>query len=141
MKKIFILLSVFSSILVNAQDSTKITISPQTRDIEYIGALIFNDNAVEDLYDSLKVKFRIVTPTTNLTVVSVTAYTMDWINVYNRLTNDPVALKSLTAKRIYDLLIAVNQTYLTTKLTDMDAADQNTYIAFRVFGRSKIRRK
>lgn len=141
MKKLIIAICLLVSINSFSQDSTKITISPQTRDLEYIGSFIFNDNSTEELYDSVKLNFRVDTPPTGNTTVAITGYTGDWISVYDRLNNDPVALKSLCVKRIYDLLLAVNQSYLTSKLSAIDQEDQTTFQALRQFGRSKIRRK
>ena len=92
------------------------------------------------MYDSLKVKFRITNPATGNTTVSITGYTADWLNVATRLNNDATALKALCTKRVTDLLRAVNQPYITSKLDAIDAADKNTFQSMRQFGRSKLRR-
>jgi len=140
MKKLLTAIVLIVSLNSFAQDSVKVTISAQARDLEYIGSFIFNDNSTEDLYDSLKVKFRISNPATGNTTVSITGYTADWLTVINRLNNDATALKALCTKRVVDLLRAVNQPYLTGKLNALDAADQNTFQSMRHFGRSKLRR-
>lgn len=140
MKKLLFISLFLISLNGFAQDSVKVTLSVQARDLEYIGSFIFNDNSTEDLYDSLKVKFRVPNPATGTTTVSVTGYTLDWLSVANRLNNDATALKALCTKRVTDLLRAVNQPYLTGKLDAINTADQNTFQAMRQFGRSKLRR-
>lgn len=140
MKKIILALAVLISLQSFSQDSVKITITPQARDLEYIGSFIFNSNENEDLYDSLKVKFRIVNPPTGNTTVSVTGYTEDWLRVYNRLINDATALKANCTSRLGTILRAVNQVYLTGKLDDIDVADGQTFQTMRRFGRQKLRR-
>lgn len=140
MKKLLSAVALIISLNGISQDSTKITVNVQARDLEYIGSFIFNDNSLEELYDSIKVKFRVATPPTGNNTVSVTAYTLDWLIVISKLNNDDCALKALCTKRVVDLLRAVNQPYLTGKLNALDAADQNTFQSMRHFGRSKLRR-
>ena len=140
MKKIILALAVLISLQSFAQDSVKITITPQARDLEYIGSFIFNDNSTEDLYDSLKVKFRIVNPPTGNTTVSISGYTEDWLRVYNRLNNNATALKANCTTRIATILRAVNQVYLTRELDAIDIADSQTFQTIRQLGRQKLRR-
>lgn len=140
MKKLLTAIVLIVSLNSFAQDSVKVTLPVQARDLEYIGSFIFNDNSTEELYDSIKVKFRVPNPATGNTTVSVTAYTLDWLSVLNRLNNDATALKAQCTKRVSDLLRAVNQPYLTGKLNALDVADQNTFQSMRQFGRSKLRR-
>jgi hypothetical protein len=132
---------IFLSLKSFSQDSVKITISPQARDLEYISSFIFNDFEGQELFDSCKVKFRVVIPPTGNTSVSITAYTMDWYTTFLRLKNDPTALKANCTSRIEALLRAINQTYLNSKLDLLDIADTNTFQAMRQFGRDRLRRK
>lgn len=141
MKKAILLLFVLASLICKSQDSVRVIISVQARDVEYIGSFLYHDNNSEDLYDTLKRKFRIANPPTGNTIVSVSGYTQDWISVLSRLNNDPTAIKALCTKRVTDLLRAVNQTYLTNKLNAMDTADADTFQSMRQFGRSKLRRQ
>ena len=140
MKKIILSAVIFLSLASFGQDSVKITITPQARDCEYMGAFLFNDNSLEELYDSIKVKFRVQNPPTGNTTVSVTGYTMDWLNMFRRLKNDQTALKANCTSRLENLLRAVNQVYLTGKLDALDTADTETFQAFRQLGRNKLRR-
>lgn len=140
MKKIILSVLVLISIAASSQDSVKITIGVQARDLEYISAGIYNDNTVEELWDSLKLAFRVPVAPTGNTVVSVTAYTMDWIDILRRLRNDPLALKLNHAQRVDDLLRAVGQTYLSNVINDMDAADIAASNRVRTFGRNKAKR-
>ena len=140
MRKLILSIAILLSLKSFSQDSVKVTLSVQARDCEYIGAFAFNHDSLEELWDSLKVKFRVPNPATGNTTVSVTAYTLDWLSVLNRLNNDATALKAQCTKRVSDLLRAVNQPYLTGKLNALDVADQNTFQSMRQFGRSKLRR-
>lgn len=140
MKKILSLIPTLAVFTLFAQDSVKITIAPQTRDLEYIAAAWFNDNALENFFDSLKVKFRVPSPPTGNTTVSFTAYTMDWVLLIQRLKTDEVALQANCTSRIEALLRAVGQTYLTAKIDDVDTDKIGVYTNRRQFGRSRLRR-
>jgi hypothetical protein len=138
MKKLLIFL--FFCQTVAAQDSVRVTISPQVRDLEYIAFYIFNDNAVEDIYDSLKVRFRVQSPPTGNTPVSCTAYAADWLSIITRLKTDQIAIKANCTSRIETLLRAAS-VYITGKLNIIDVADSDQFQAIRQFGRSKLRRQ
>jgi hypothetical protein len=140
MKKVFLVLAVLFSINCFSQDSVKVSIAVQARDLGYIGSFVFNSNEFEELYDSIKVKFRVANPATGITTVNITGYTQDWFNVYTRLNNDATALKALCTKRLEALLRAVNQPYLTSKLDAIDAANINSYQLMGLVGRGKLRR-
>lgn len=140
MKKILTLACVLFSFSLFAQDSTMITISPQTRDIEYIYSFAFNDYSVEGLVDSMKVKYRIPNPPTGNTTVSITGYTLEWFIIFGKLKHDQVALNSGTTSRIDALLRAVGQPYLTGKMDAIETGDTNNFQSMRQYGRSKLRR-
>lgn len=140
MKKILFSFLVLCSLVGRSQDSVKITIAPQTRDLEYIASIGFTDNALENFFDSLKVKFRVPSPPTGNTTVSFTAYTMDWVLLIQRLKTDEVALQANCTSRIEALLRAVGQTYLTAKIDDVDTDKIGVYTNRRQFGRSRLRR-
>ena len=139
MKKVLTIIAILFSCNVFAQ-TENVTITPQARDIEYIAAFIYNDNSVEDLYDSLKAKFRVVTPPTGNTTVSITATSLDWFVTFQRLKTDHIALKASCTGRIEALLRAANVAYLTTKLNELDVTDLNNFQSFRTFGRTRLRR-
>jgi hypothetical protein len=140
MKKIVYLLILFS-LPAFSQDSTKVTITAQARDLEYIGSFSFIDNQLENIYDSIKVKYRVPNPPANATTqVSVTGYTVDWLEVMRRLKNDATAVKSGSTGRVEVLLRAVNQPFLTAAIDQMDTSDILTFTTQRLFGRQKLRR-
>jgi hypothetical protein len=141
MKKLFLIAVCFLSLKSFSQDSIKITLSIQVRDIEYFTQLSFNDDNLGELFDSSKIKFRIPVPPTGLTNVSITGYTTDFIHLYSRLNMDAIALKGGCTSRLRTLLNAVGQTYLTNKLTAIDTEDTNLFQAGRQFGRFKLYRK
>lgn len=124
-----------------SQDSTKVTINVQVRDLEYIGSKIYNITEAEEIYDSIKIKFRISNPPTGNTNVSVTAYTMDWLAVFATLKGNAVAINSNCTSRVESSLRAVGQTYLTNKLDALDTKYQDVFQNKRQLGRSKLKRQ
>jgi hypothetical protein len=141
MRKLFAIILISFSITANSQDSTQITIQWQVRDIEFNGALLSQLPEFETLYDTVKIKFRVPVPPTGTSTVSVTGYTMDFIDLYKRLANDATALAANCTSRFRALLVGVNQPYLTGKLDAIDAAIQDQYTNIRQFGRFKLRKK
>lgn len=131
----------FFSLQSFAQDSVKITIAPQVRDLEFITSFAYNDNALENFFDSLKVKFRIQNPPTGTTTVSFIAYTQDWVLIIQKLKSNQIAISGGCTNRIETLLRAVGQGFLTTKLDAIDIDDTNSFQSFRTFGRSRLRRQ
>lgn len=140
MKKLLTAAALLFSVISYAQDSTKVTINVQARDLEYIGSFSHAIDRFEELNDSIKVKFRVATPPTGNTPVSITAYTLDWVNLLQWLNDDHIALKSNTTKRVNDLLVAINQPYLNSKITAIARLDADMYTEKRIFGRNKLRR-
>ena len=140
MKKIiFILLTL--PFFAKAQDSTILTIPPQARDLEFIGSFIYNQPDYETLYDTTKSKFRVANPATGTTTITITAYSIDWYNMYVQLNNNPVALKTNCTSRIATLLRATLNADIIAKLDAIDVADGNTFQSFRQFGRNKLRKQ
>lgn len=122
------------------QDSVKLTFSPQARDLEYIASISSMDYD-EGFFDSVKYKFRVQNEPTGNTPVSITLYTIDIITGFQKLKNDPTALKSNCASRIETLLRGLNNVYLTGKLDEIDANDVSTFQTMRQVGRFKLRKK
>jgi hypothetical protein len=141
MKKLFFGLCVLFSINSFAQDSTQITIQWQARDIEYSGRYICDQQQFETLFDSLKIKFRVVTPPTGTNTVSLTAYTIDMMNLYSLLNIDAVAVNNNVTSRLKALLLAVGQTYLTNYINSVDTANQEAQSNARNYGRFRLRKK
>lgn len=141
MKKLILLFLISVQLAAKGQDSTQITIQWQARDIEYAGAFISQLPEFETLYDTVKAKFRVPVPPTGTNTVSVTAYTVDMVDLYKRLANDATALQTNSTKRLRDLLVAVNQPYLTGRLDAIDAVAADAFTNGRQYGRFKLRRK
>lgn len=122
-------------------DSTIITIQVQARDLEYIASAIFNDNDFEEVFDSIKVKFRKVeNPPTGNAAVQVSGYVTDWTRIAIRLKGDITALSSNCANRVETVLRATGDTYLIAQLDQWDAAQVTRFSNMRQFGRDKLRR-
>jgi len=139
MKKLLIIL--LFPFAAYSQDSTVISIGAQVRDWEYATQFMYNSTALENVFDSVKIKFRIQNPPTGNTVVSVSGYTVDFFNLFQIIKNDATAIKAGCTSRIEVLLRALNQPYLTGKLDAIDLADTQTFQTMRQFGRDKLRRR
>ena len=141
MKKIFTAIAILVSIITNAQDSIRVTITPQARDVDHILFYVYNDNSTEDLYDSIKVRYRVQNAPENTQTVSLNGYTADWVTAMQKLNVDYIAIDAGTRDRVRALLLAVNQPYLTAKINSMTAANIATAQTIRTFGRFKGRRQ
>lgn len=141
MKKIFVLAFVIISLSARSQDSTKITVPIQARDVYYISAGIFNDYSLGELFDSIKVKVRVGNPPNGTNVIQLTGYTMDWFDVLVQLRNNAHALKLNHAQRVDVLLRAVNQPFLSAKIDSLDSRDINHDANIIQRGKDKSQRK
>jgi len=143
MKKIITVIILLVSLQSQAQtDSSALsaTANIKARDLEYIGSFIFIDNEVENLYDSIKVKFRVQNPPTGNTIATVTATNADWLYIIRRLKNDATAIKANCTSRVETALRAAGQSWLVSELNKIDYGDQTTFSTMRQFGRQKLRR-
>lgn len=141
MKKILIALSVLISVNSFSQDSVQVTLTVQYRDIEYWSSFMYNDNNYESLYDTVKLKLRGPNVPTGVSTTTVTAYTIDWVLLFTKLSSDELALNALCTKRLKDLLLLVGQQYLTDKVNANDTSKTDGFQAMRQFGKSRARRQ
>ena len=140
MKKILTLIALLVSIIINAQDSTKIQVSIQARDAKYIASMA-NKDSHEDYFDAVKYKFRVPVPPVTTTLVQVDSiYTIDWIVLYTMLKNDAVAINAGCTGRIETILRAVNQVYLNGKLDDANQLPLTVFGRQQAVGLFKFRR-
>ena len=123
-----------------AQDSVKVTIDWQARDIEYSGKYICDMPQFETMFDTLKLKFRVQNPPTGTTTVTVIAYTVDWINLYSSLNSDVIAVQNNIASRLKTLLQAVNQPFINTFISSLDTQNQDGQQNGRTYGRFRLRK-
>jgi hypothetical protein len=139
MKKLLTIVAILFSFNAFAQ-AENVTITPQARDLEFIATVIYIDTAFENMYDSIKSKFRVLTPPTGNTTVSITATSLDWLAVFKRINRNHTAIKANCNSRINTLLRAANVTYLTTNLDNLDAQDATDFQDDRRIGRIILRR-
>lgn len=140
MKKILLIILILASFAARSQDSVRVTISPQARDVDYILSFVYSEYSTEDLFDSIKVKYRIQNPPSGTETIDLNGYTADWVTVISRLNIDYIAIDAGVRNRVRDLLVSVNQPYLTARI---DAMTVNTIAQAadkRQFGRRKGRR-
>lgn len=139
MKKLLLIAAILPFAAI-AQDSVKVTLNVQARDLEPTGNYLYTRLELETYMDTVKAKFRIPNPPTGTTTMSITAYTIDWILLMRVLKGDVARVKAGTAARVETLLRAVGQTYLTAALDAIDAADDSGNTVDRITGRRLLRR-
>lgn len=140
MKKILLIILLLPA-LAQAQDSTKIQVSIQARDIEYIASVASFDFD-EPFFDAVKSKFRVQTPPTgNTTVIVDSMYIKDWLSLFVKIKNDAQALKANCVSRVETILRAVGNSFLNGKLDAIDTDDGNVFQERRGLGRKKLKRK
>lgn len=143
MKKLILSVIAFISISAYGQDSTKIQVSQQSRDIKYIASISSKD-IEEDFFDAVKSKFRVIpanVPIGNTLVVVDSIYTADWVRIYTVLKNDPTALNAGVANRVETVLRAVNQTYLNGRLDAINANPMASFVTMQGVGLIKLKKQ
>lgn len=142
MKNILFAFLLISSVLKAQDDNTKVTVTIQARDCEYIGHIIaFNEN-YEDLFDLTKVKWRTGNdPTGNANVVIDTIPIGQWLKIDAQLRADPIAVGASVLSRVEAALRAVNNTYMNGRLDALVAIDTEIYTSRRAFGRFRYRKQ
>ena len=123
------------------KDSVEITLSIQARDVEYISGFIWNNDFYENLVDSIKPAYRKLVNPTPTTVVKVTGYTKDFIEVVKMLRNDVCAIKNNSDTRLINLLSALNIPYINTQLQDFASADNGQFLYGKSAGKRKLTKK
>lgn len=123
------------------KDSVEITLSIQARDVEYISGFIWNNDFYENLVDSIKPAYRKLVNPTPTTVVKVTGYTKDFIEVVKMLRNDVCAIKNNSDTRLISLLSALNIPYINTKITEFNNADNSQFQYGKSAGKRKLNKK
>ena len=123
------------------KDSVEITLSIQARDVEYISGFIWNNDFYENLVDSIKPAYRKLVNPTPTTVVKVTGYTKDFIEVVKMLRNDVCAIKNNADTRIVSLLNALNIPYINTQLQDFASADNSQFQYGKSAGKWRLVKK
>jgi len=142
MKKILSLIAVFISLNSFGQDSVKVSLTIQARDIEYMAAL-FSKETDDDFFDAVKHKFLVSDPPTGVTNVTFdsTLYIVDILRGFTRLKHDETAISAGCTDRVEAILRALNNIYLTGKLDQLDADNTQTFQTMRGVGRRKLNKK
>lgn len=145
MKRIVIILMVLAfSQTIKAQssdDSVEITLSIQARDVEYISGFIYNSEPYDNLVDSIKPAYRKLVNPTPTTVVKITGYTKDFLEVLGMLRNDVIAIKNNSDTRLSALLSALNLPYISARLSAWTESDNTKFIYGRSAGKHRLTRK
>lgn len=123
------------------KDSVEITLSIQARDVEYISGFIWNNDFYESLVDSIKPAYRKLVNPTPTTVVKVTGYTKDFIEVVKMLRNDVCAIKNNADTRLINLLSALNVPYINTKIQGFTDADNSQFQYGKIAGKWRLVKK
>lgn len=141
MKKLIILLFLFAGAASAQIDSSlvKINASIQARDVELIAGLLPYSEEYEDSYDAAKVKFRVQTPPTGTTNVSIDSVTVGtWLNIWLVLKRNPYAIGASADSRIETVLRAKNNAWLTGKINALIVDGTNYYNHLKDLGRKRL---
>lgn len=143
MKSILFALLLFATV-VKAQDNeeTKVTVILQARDCEFIGLYVAHAPEFEELFDAMKAKFRIASPPSGTTVVTIDTIPIgQWLNVSAKLRTASYAIIGSVWARYDAALRTASNTFMTAQLNAMDAADTEVFTNYRLVGRAKLRRQ
>jgi len=116
-------------------------LSIQARDVEYISGFIWNNDFYENLVDSIKPTYRKLVNPTPTTVVKVTGYTKDFIEVVKMLRNDVTAIKNNSDTRLIALLSALNVPYINSKIQGFTDADKSQFQYGKSAGKWRLTKK
>lgn len=142
MKNILFALLLLTSSAIAQDENTKVTVTIQARDCEFIGFYIAHAPEFEDLFDAMKVKFRVASPPSGTTnVVLDTIPIGQWLSVSARLRTDPYAIGGLVFSRYDVALRAVGNSFMTARLDAMNTADTEVFTNFRLTGRARLRKQ
>lgn len=142
MKKVLSLIVIVISINSFSQDSVKVALTFQARDIEYLAGILSKEDH-EEFFQAVRHKFLVANPPTGVTNVAFdsTMYIVDVLKFFTRLNTDVIASNNLCTSRVETILRALNNVYLTGKLDALDTADTNFFQAGRGFGRFRLNKK
>lgn len=121
MKKIFLSFILLASIQSFAQgDSSRavVTVSVQARDLQYIANLTWQEPIFEDLDSVMKTKFRVSSPPTGTTNVSIPGVQVRaWWWILLKLSYDPVAIHTNIVSRLSAVLNAAGNGWLSYRIS------------------------
>lgn len=141
MKKLITLFFLIPIFTFAQSDTSLVTATIQARDWEYIGIYIGHNRNFENLFDSVKVKFRVETPPSGTTNVAITATIGELIGVDILLRRDPYAIGGNVWSRVNTALLAVGNSYMTTRLNDQQTTDTDLFTNNRLLGRAILRKE
>lgn len=121
MKKIFVFILILTSLNGLTQtDSSRalITVSVRAEDLGYIANFTASDPIFEDLDSVMKTKFRVTSPPTGTTSVSMAGVPVRaWWWILFRLSYDPVAIHTNLVSRLSTLLTAAGNGWLSYRIS------------------------
>ena len=134
-------MTIFYAFTIKASDSTNVTLSIQARDVEYISGIIYGQEFYENLTDSIRPAYRKLNNPANTTPVTITGYTKDFVEALKAVRNDVTARANNVDARLFSLLNAINDIYISEILTGFTASDNDQYVSTRKYGKFRITRK
>jgi hypothetical protein len=94
------------------------------------------------LFDAMKVKFRIASPPTGTTNVTIdTIPIKQWLGVSSQLRTDPYSVGGSVLTRYEAALRAANNTYMNGRLDAVASTDTDIFTSRRLFGRDRLRKQ
>ena len=141
MKRIVFLVCFLAFVSARAADSTNVTIQWQARDIEYSAPIIYGNEFYENLTDTLRVRYRAANNPTATQTIAITGYSKDFLEVLKALKSDITAKANNVDSRLKSLLNALGDTFISEKISVMDAGEQTQFITQRQYGKFRLTRK
>lgn len=143
MKKLLTAIILIISLNVFAQpDTVRIAVTAQARDLDFVGEIVSHRIDTEDLFDSLKAKYRVQNypqGTTNVTVTNIPV--SQWLIAISVLSYNPIAIYASAVSRLETNLRAAGNAYLNSKLDEITATISSSINSAKNIGRYKLRRQ
>lgn len=122
-----------------SDDSVKISVNIQARDVELITALTPYSEEFEQAYDAAKVKFRVQNPPTGNTNVAIDSVMVGtWLKIWTMLKRNPYAIGASADTRVDAVLRAKNNAWLTAKMDAVIADGTAHYNNLKALGRKRL---
>jgi hypothetical protein len=142
MKKLLLFLLLVPLLSTAQDENTKVTVSIQARDCEFVGSFIAFTEEFEEMFDAMKTKFRVTSPPSGTTNVQIdTIPIKQWLALSAKLRKDPYAIGGIVLSRYDAALRAANNSFMTAQLNAMDAQDTDIFMGFRTLGRFRLRKQ
>lgn len=131
-----------SSFFADDSSRSKISVTINAKDCEYIALLFDNSNKYEDIDSITRSKFRVASPPTGNTNVTIDSIEQRvWLDIDNRLAGDYIALTNNVFKRVDDAIRLAGGTWIINKLNRAVTDRGDEFDLRRQIGRKYLRKQ